>query len=47
MRRGDAADAEQRDRDRNLRALGEREDLRSAPDSITPWPARISGRSAR
>ena len=26
---GDAADAEQRDRDRNLRALGEREDLRA------------------
>ena len=27
MRRRDAADAEQRDRDRNLRPLGEREDL--------------------
>ena len=27
MRRRDAADAEQRHRDRNLRALGEREDL--------------------
>ncbi len=30
-----------------LRALGERADSsRSAPDSMMPWPARITGRLA-
>jgi hypothetical protein len=43
---GTAADAEQRHRDRNLRLLGERDDFALAPDSMTPCPARISGRSA-
>ena len=44
---GEAADAEQRHRYRDIRALARTSSsVAIAPDISTPWPARITGRSA-